>query len=77
MAELRSEICLRGSLKREWGRGPIQCKLQKDVCERCLKKHYVLSGCYRDYYDSTKQIVHLGNSYAEAFARLPRVKTFL
>jgi len=77
MAELRSEICLYGSLKQEWGRGPIQCKLRKDVCERCQKKHYVLSGYYRDYYDSTKQIVYLGNSYATAFTRMNVVKSSL
>ena len=77
MAELRSEIYLHGSLKQEWGLGPIQCKLQKEVCERCLKKHCVLSGRYRDYYDSTKQIVYIGNSYATAFARMNDVKSSL
>ena len=77
MAELRSEICLHGSLKQEWGLGPIQCKLRKDVCKRCLKKHYVLSGRYRDYYDSTIQIVYLGNSYATAFDRISDVKSSL
>ena len=78
MSELRSEISLHGSLTREWGRGPIQCTLQKKVCKHCLKKHYVLKGYYREYYDSTKkQIVYLGNSYAEAFARISHVKSFL
>ena len=77
MTELRSEISLHGSLKQAWGLGPIQCKLRKEVCKRCLKKHYVLRGQYRDYLDPTKRSVYLGDSYAEAFARVHHVKSFL
>jgi len=42
-----------------------------------MRKHCVLIGYYRDYYELTKQSVYLGCSYANAHARLNHVKSFL
>jgi len=75
--ELRTEIMAYGILKRAWGLGHIQCKLRKEVCKRCMKKHCILRGHYRDYYELTKQSVYLGDSYANAHARWNHVKSFL
>ena len=75
--ELRMEIMAYGILKRAWGLGHIQCKLRKEVRNRCMKKHCILTGYYRDYYEQTKQSVYLGASYANAHARLNHVKSFL
>jgi len=74
---LRMEIMAYGILKQAWGLGPIECKLEKEVCSRCMKKHCVITGYYRSYYNQSKQSVYLGGSYANAHASLNHVKSFL
>ena len=74
---LRHEIRQYGKLKNAWGLGHIQVKRTKNDCTLCLKKHYTITGYYRDYYELTKQSVYLGSCYATAHLRLNHVKSFL
>ena len=74
---LRMEIIAYGLVKQAWGLGPIKCKLEKEVCNRCRKKHCTIYGYYRNYYDHSKQRVYLGRSYSSAHARMNHVKSFL
>ena len=74
---LRMEITAYGILKRAWGLGHIECKLEKEVCNRCRKKHCTIYGYYRNFYDQSKQSVYLGRSYSSAHARMNHVKSFL
>ena len=71
------EILEYGLVKRAWGLGPIQCKLEKEVCGHCMKKHGFIFGYYRDYYDQSKKSVILGSSYENAHERMNEVKAFL
>lgn len=75
--ELREEIMRYGMLKQMWGLGHVRCKLQKGECRRCMKKHCILTGYYRGYYEQTKQSMYLGFGYENAFARMSHVKAFL
>ena len=75
--EFRMEILEYGLVKRAWGLGPIQCKLEKEVCGHCMKKHCFIYGYYRDYYDQSKKSVFLGSSYENAHERMNEVKAFL
>ena len=65
------------SLKSAWGLGHIQVKISKNDCYHCEKRHWVITGHYRDYYKLTKQSVYLGRSYAHAHSRMNHVKSFL
>ena len=75
--KLRDEIHQYGKLKNAWGLGHIQVKRTKNDCEYCEKKHCVITGYYRDYYELTKQSMYLGRSYRHALSRMNHVKSFL
>ena len=77
MCLLRMEILAFGLVKQAWGLGPIKCKLEKEVCNRCRKKHCTIYGYYRNYYDHSIQSVYLGRSYSSAHSRMNHVKSFL
>ena len=74
---LGMEILAFGLVKQAWGLGPIKCKLQKEMCNRCMRKHCSIYGYYRNYYDHSARSVYLGRSYSSAHARMNEVKAFL
>ena len=76
MCLLRMEIIAYGLVKQAWGLGPIKCKLEKETCNRCMKKHCTIFGYYRNFYDQSIQSVYLGRSYSSAHARMNHVKSF-
>ena len=78
--KLREEIRQYAQLKNAWGLGHIRVQIVKTqrgcTCKYCMKEMKII-GYYRDYYELTKQTVHLGRSYANALSRLNHVKSFL
>ena len=73
---LREEILDYGALKNAWGLGHIRVIPPRHDCKHCLKKHYVITGHYRDPYELTEKSVYLGTSYAIAHSRLNHVKSY-
>ena len=81
--ELCEEIKIYFKLKKAWGLGPIQVKIERCLLRHCpagniegTDKHTIINGFYTDH-NHVLQKEFLGYTYSRALSRLPTVKSII